>query len=89
QDIRERFPREAEIPFDSDRKLMTTIHTFNHQKAMLVKGGPDVMFERCSFVLIDGKKQPLTDELLGRFQNANEEFSKNALRVLAYGYKEI
>ena len=89
QVIRERFPREAEIPFDSDRKLMTTIHTFNNQKAMLVKGGPDVMFERCSFILLDGKKQPLTDELLGRFQDANEDFSKNALRVLAYGYKEI
>ena len=88
-EIRERFPREAELPFDSERKLMTTIHTFNKQKAMLVKGGPDVMFERCSFVLIDGEKQPLTDEILTRFQEANENFSNNALRVLAYGYKEL
>jgi len=88
-EIRDRFPREAEIPFDSDRKLMTTIHIFNQQKAMLVKGGPDVMFDRCSFVLIDGEKQPLTDEVLQRFQEANEDFSKKALRVLAYGYKEI
>lgn len=88
-EIRDRFPREAEIPFDSERKLMTTIHTFNQQKAMLVKGGPDVMFERCSFVLIDGEKQPLTAEVLQQFHEANEDFSKKALRVLAYGYKEI
>ncbi|MBD3108015.1 cation-translocating P-type ATPase [Bacillus sp. AGMB 02131] len=88
-EIRDNFPREAEIPFDSDRKLMTTIHIFNQQKAMLVKGGPDVMFERCSQVLIDGEKQPFTREILQRFQEANEDFSNKALRVLAYGYKEI
>jgi len=88
-EIRDRFPREAEIPFDSDRKLMTTIHSFNQQKAMLVKGGPDVMFNRCKFVLIDGEKQPLSDEILESFHQANEDFSNKALRVLAYGYKEI
>ncbi|MGN1387671.1 MAG: cation-translocating P-type ATPase [Bacillus sp. (in: firmicutes)] len=88
-EIRDRFPRESEIPFDSDRKLMTTIHTFNDQKAMLVKGGPDVMFERCNQVLIDGEKLPLTDEIIRRFHEANEDFSNKALRVLAYAYKEI
>lgn len=55
-EIREKFIREGEIPFDSDRKLMSTLHTFNGNKAMLTKGGPDVMFARCSYVFLDGKK---------------------------------
>ena len=89
REIRSTFKREAELPFDSDRKLMSTLHTFNSGKTMLTKGGPDVMFKRCSSVYLDGKVQPLTPEILQRFQKANEEFSKQALRVLAYGYKRI
>ncbi|MCM3783228.1 cation-translocating P-type ATPase [Neobacillus mesonae] len=88
-EIRDQFPREAEIPFDSDRKLMSTIHTFNGQKALLTKGGPDVLFTRCTKVFIDGEQKPLTEELLTRFQEANEDFSKRALRVLAYAYKTV
>lgn len=56
KEIRDNFPREAELPFDSDRKLMTTLHTFNGQKAMITKGGPDVLFGLCSHVLLSGKK---------------------------------
>lgn len=88
-EIRDRFPREGEIPFDSDRKLMSTIHTFDKQKAMLVKGGPDVMFGRCSHVFYDGDVIPLTEEILETFLEANENFSNKALRVLAYGYKNL
>src|SRR5690606_39422483 len=89
REIRSTFKREAELPFDSDRKLMSTLHTFNSGKTMLTKGGPDVMFKRCSSVYLDGKVQPLTPEILQRFQKANEEFSMQALRVLACGYKRI
>lgn len=89
REIRDNFPREAEIPFDSDRKLMTTLHTFGGQKAMLTKGGPDVLFNRCSQVLLDGKEEPLTPELLEMFRKANEDFSARALRVLAYAYKAV
>lgn len=89
REIRDNFPREAEIPFDSDRKLMTTLHTFGGQKAMLTKGGPDVLFNRCSQVLLDGKEEPLTPELLEMFRKTNEDFSARALRVLAYAYKAV
>lgn len=89
QEIRDNFPREAEIPFDSDRKLMTTVHTFDGRKTLLTKGGPDVLFARCNKVLIDGEELPLTEEMRGQFVNANEEFSSRALRVLAYAYKHI
>lgn len=89
REIREQFPREAEIPFDSDRKLMSTIHTFDGQKTMLTKGGPDVLFSRCNRVFIHGEEKTLTDEIRKQFLQQNEEFSKRALRVLAYAYKTI
>lgn len=88
-EIRDSFPREAEIPFDSDRKLMSTVHTFNSQKTLLVKGGPDVMFARCKYVLMNGKEEELTKDILNQLFNANEDFSNKALRVLAYGYKRL
>ncbi|EAC7578650.1 cation-translocating P-type ATPase, partial [Listeria monocytogenes] len=81
--------REGEIPFDSDRKLMSTLHTFNENKAMLTKGGPDVMFARCSYVFLDGEEKPMTEEILAKLKETNEEFSNQALRVLAYGYKRM
>ncbi len=87
--LRQKFPREAELPFDSDRKLMSTVHTIDGTRMLLAKGGPDVMFHRSSHVLIDGEEQPLTDDLFARFEGANEEFSNQALRVLAYGYKRL
>lgn len=89
REIRDNFPREAELPFDSDRKLMTTLHTFNGQKAMITKGGPDVLFSLCTHVLLSGQEVPMTPEVLGRFIEANEEFSSRALRVLAYAYKTV
>ncbi|MGN1401563.1 MAG: cation-translocating P-type ATPase [Bacillus sp. (in: firmicutes)] len=87
QEIRDNFPREAELPFDSDRKMMSTVHSFNGKMTMLVKGGPDVLLARCSSVLINGDIKPLTKEVLAQLWEANEKFSNKALRVLAYAYK--
>ncbi|KAA9007676.1 cation-translocating P-type ATPase [Paenibacillus spiritus] len=87
REIRENFPREAEVPFDSDRKLMTTVHTFEGRKTLLTKGGPDVLFNRCDRVFLNGEEAPLTEELRRGFVEANEAFSSRALRVLAYAYK--
>ncbi len=70
-------PRLAEIPFDSDRKLMTTVNRIDGKNIVIVKGAFDVMASRC----IVGN--------LEKAAQANEEMSKNALRVLAVGYKEI
>lgn len=88
-EIRDQFPREAELPFDSDRKLMSTVHTFEGQTALLTKGGPDVLFSRCSHVFINGEVQPLTPEIRTQFEEKNEAFSKRAFRVLAYAYKKF
>lgn len=87
QELRNEFPRLAELPFDSDRKLMSTLHVFNGEKVMLTKGGPDVMFSRCAKVFLDGREQDFTAEMKEKFQMENEAFSNKALRVLAYGYK--
>ena len=71
------YPRLAEIPFDSDRKLMSTVNQMNGKNIVIVKGAFDVMAARC----IQGN--------LDRAAQMNEEMSQNALRVLAIGYKEI
>ncbi|WP_217585876.1 cation-translocating P-type ATPase [Lentibacillus saliphilus] len=89
EELRQTYPREAELPFDSDRKLMSTVHTINGTKMLLAKGGPDVMFHRSSYVFVNGEEQPMTDELLEQFTEKNEAFSDQALRVLAYGYKRL
>ncbi|MBP1905618.1 calcium-translocating P-type ATPase [Paenibacillus turicensis] len=89
REIRDQFPREAELPFDSDRKLMSTVHTFEGVPALLTKGGPDVLFNRCTRVFMHGEVKPLTDEIRKQFEEQNEAFSKRAFRVLAYAYKPI
>ncbi len=89
QQLREEFGREDELPFDSDRKLMSTVHTIEGQRLMLTKGGPDVVFSRCSRVLIDGEEQPFTPELQEEVREQNENFSNRALRVLAFAYKPL
>lgn len=53
---------------------MSTLHTFNENKAMLTKGGPDVMFARCSYVFLDGEEKPMTEEILAKLKETNEEF---------------
>lgn len=89
EQLRTMYHRVSEIPFDSDRKLMSTVHIVEGANMVFTKGGPDVMFNRVSHVLVNGEEQPITDELLRRFMDANENFSNQALRVLAFGYKRL
>lgn len=89
EEMRETYPRLAELPFDSDRKLMSTVHMIDGRQLMLTKGAPDVMFSRAAYVLVNGEEQPVNEDMLERFQEANEEFSNQALRGLAYGYKKL
>ncbi|MFP7479962.1 cation-translocating P-type ATPase [Terribacillus saccharophilus] len=87
--LRKEKEREMELPFDSDRKMMSTVYRIDGDRLMLTKGGPDVMFERCTHILIDGEEQTLDETRLQEVMDQNEKFSDNALRVLAYGYKKI
>ncbi len=76
-ELSKQYPRLAEIPFDSDRKLMTTVNRMGGKNIVIVKGAFDVMASRC----IRGD--------LNKAVQVNEEMSQNALRVLAVAYKEI
>ena len=87
--IRQQFPRLQELPFDSDRKLMSTLHEIDGEHLLLTKGGPDIVFGRSTKVLFDDQVVPLTDEIKQKLQHQNEEFSKRALRVLAFAYRPL
>lgn len=89
EEIRKQFPRKAELPFDSDRKLMSTVHKIDGESLLLTKGGPDIVFQRSTRALINGEVVPLTDELRQQFEKQNEDFSNRALRVLAFAYRPI
>ncbi|MCL2828143.1 MAG: cation-translocating P-type ATPase [Oscillospiraceae bacterium] len=86
--IREASPRIADLPFDSQRKLMTTVQDMDKLR-ILTKGAPDVLFSRCTTVLVDGAIKPFTESERAAFHAANETFSRRALRVLAYATKEV
>lgn len=86
----ENFPRTYEIPFDSDRKMMTTFHkNFLPGKFVsFTKGAPDIVLGNCKYILIDGEVQYLDEKMRQNILNQNSNFSKSALRVLAFAYKE-
>src|SRR5690606_4864475 len=75
EDVRKTYPREAELPFDSDRKLMSTVHTIDGERLLLTKGGPDVVFGRSTKMLLNGEVVELTEERLKALQDQNESFS--------------
>ena len=87
--LREKFNRLNELPFDSDRKLMSTINQVEDKVYMFTKGAPDVVFNRCKYVLDNGKVVSINDEIINQFEKANEEFSNKALRVIAFAMKEV
>ena len=76
-DLNKKYPRLAEIPFDSDRKLMTTVNRIDGKYVVIVKGAFDVMASKC----VEGN--------MVMAQAINQEMSENALRVLAVGYKVV
>ncbi|WP_027108263.1 cation-translocating P-type ATPase [Lacticigenium naphthae] len=88
-EIRKENPRKAELPFDSDRKLMSTVHKIEGETLLLTKGGPDIIFDRCSQILIDGEVKEMTEKHLEQLKEQNETFSDQALRVLAFAYKPL
>jgi Ca2+-transporting ATPase len=99
------YPRENEVPFDSERKRMITIHNvrepqaddlspFNHKmqnwNVIAVKGAPDVVLELCSrYQTIDDDSKPLDEEARKRILAANDAMTKDALRVLSLAYRVV
>lgn len=85
--VREKFERTQEIPFDSDRKLMSTAHVIDNKNIMFTKGAPDIILSRSIKVLSGDKEIEMTPEILEKIKAQNEYYSNKALRVLAFGYK--
>ncbi|MGN0458342.1 MAG: cation-translocating P-type ATPase [Eubacterium sp.] len=85
------FPRVGEAPFDSGRKMMSTIHKTENGYVQYTKGAPDVVLSLCTSAYIDGKRVPMTDEIRSSIIASNKEMADKALRVLCAAmrtYKE-
>lgn len=84
-----RLPRINEIPFDSERKLMSTIHRADNLCRVMTKGAPDMLLKRCNRKLINGQIKALTTEDKAAIQKANRDMAWKALRILAVAYKDL
>ena len=88
-DVKAKYPRESENPFDSDRKLMSTKHTMEGTPTMLVKGAVDVLLDRMTNIQIGNEIRPITPDDRKKIEDQNQEFSRSGLRVLAFAYKTV
>ena len=81
--------RLAELPFDSDRKLMSTVHEVNGKYVVYTKGAIDELLKRCNNYIVNGKIKEDLEDYKVQISKTNEELAKNALRVLGFAYKEL
>lgn len=88
-DVRNKFNRLSELPFDSDRKLMSTLHNFDNKHIMFTKGAFDVLLDRIKFIKTSEGVRNISFEDKQNIINTNRKLSQNGLRVLAFAYKEI
>ena len=83
------FPRIDEIPFDSERKCMTTIHRVYEENIAYMKGAPDVILKSCNYISINGQVQGITGEDRKKILDVNQEMANRALRVLGIACKSL
>ncbi len=86
--LRNCMDRMEEVPFDSDRKLMSTKYMLHGVPTILTKGAVDVLLDRCVSVRYSDGIRPMTDEERAKIKAQNKAFSENGLRVLSFAYKE-
>ena len=87
--VRAVYPRLSEIPFDSDRKMMSTLHLLKDGYTMITKGAVDVLIERIKYIRKNNQILPITAQDREDILAMNMEFSQNGLRVLAITYKKL
>lgn len=87
QNHREKYPRVAELPFDSVRKYMSTLHDIDGQRVLLVKGAPDELLRQTTHVLINGEVREITSDDQVNILNQNNKFAEEGLRVLGYAFR--
>ncbi len=89
ESIYKAYPRIDEIPFDSDRKLMTTVHEKEGKYIVYTKGGVDELLANCNSYILDGEVKQDLNVYKNTIKEKNMEMAQNALRVLAMGYKVL
>ena len=89
QNVYEELPRVDEIPFDSERKLMTTVHKRGEKYIVFTKGGVDELLSICTSYIDHGNVESDLKSFIPTITDTNEKMAKDALRVLAFGYKEL
>ncbi|WP_143317924.1 cation-translocating P-type ATPase [Clostridium sp. HBUAS56017] len=89
QEVREKYKRLKEIPFDSDRKLMSTLHEINGELIMYTKGAFDVLLNRITHIKTSEGLRKITDADKAKIVDTNRYLSENGLRVLAFTYKVL
>ncbi|MGL4624550.1 MAG: cation-translocating P-type ATPase [Culicoidibacterales bacterium] len=86
-EVRAKYPRIDELPFDSDRKMMSTVNTVDEQNFVFTKGGVDQMLKRTTRIIENGQIRDLTEADIAAILAETEKKSKEALRVLGFAYK--
>ncbi len=89
EEYEDKYPRTDELPFDSIKKSMATIHKAKKGKEAYVKGAPDMILNRCRYISIDGRVRKLTAKDKEKILKINHEMANKALRVLGFAYKSL
>ena len=86
--LREQFPRTFEIPFESEKKYMVSVHKDSGHETVYVKGACDYILEKCSYVRLNGRTEPMTQARKMKIRIAMESMAKDGLRVLSLAFRE-
>ena len=81
------YPRVGEVPFDSGRKMMSTVHSKGNEFVQFTKGAPDEILKKCTHIDVDGEVYEMNDEFRGKIMEENTRMGNKALRVFAVAYK--
>ena len=87
--IREKYQRISEIPFDSDRKLMSTVNIVNNKSVLFTKGALDSLINKVNYLTTSNGVRRLSDEERKKILLVNKQLSEQGLRILAFAYKEL
>lgn len=89
EELEKKHLRMSEVPFDSERKMMTTINKFGDSYKVMTKGATESILERCTHILVNGVIEELGNNKKQEILTSNSNMAQNALRVLAIAYKKI
>jgi len=87
--LQKKYPRKDEVPFTSERKIMTTLHNIDSGLVAYVKGAPEVVLNLCNSIYENGKIKKLTEKRKKEILQINTDFANNALRVLGFAFKTV